>query len=69
VATSPSAGTSGLSLRTSASGETPSFAATHTSSSRPGLPKSAWAVGMSKIANVSSPIESRSLNSARPEIV
>ena len=69
VATTPPAGTSGSSVRTSCSGETPSFPAAQISSSRPAFPNSACAVGTSKIASVSLPIESRPVNRATPVIV
>ena len=54
--------------RTSSSGVTPASAATCTASSSPSLSSSAWAVGMSKMANVALPSELRSPYFATPTI-
>ena len=53
---------------TSSSGVTPSSAAACTASSSPSLSSSAWAVGMSKIANVAPPSELSSPYLAMPTI-
>ena len=60
--------TSSLIRRTSSSGATPASAATCTASSSPFLSSSAWAVGMSKMANVALPRLLRSPYFATPTI-
>ncbi len=55
-------------LATSSAGATPSCAATCTESSSPSLSRSAWAVGMSKMANVAPPSELTSPYLAMPTI-
>ncbi len=61
-------GSSAVRSRTSSSSETPGFAATAISSSRPRFPKSSWAVGRSKPASVAPPIVETDPNRTRPEI-
>src|SRR5215218_8492385 len=61
-------GSSARRSRTSSWSETPGFAATAISSSRPRFPKIRWAVGRSKPASVAPPIVETDPNRTRPEI-